>query len=126
MAHNTPELIRESSTEARKRRSGVWTPSEDNAADDPTRGRAVREAGPMDPAINEYVLAAAGRFERAVEASRCLLAARAEQLPARLLEVLAQRAKRAPRRATRAPDRAAAPSPIIAARPSAGMRSSVL
>ncbi len=33
----------------------VWTRSDDNAADDPTRGHPVRDAGPIDPAVRAYI-----------------------------------------------------------------------
>ena len=71
----------------------VWTRSEDNAADDPTRGRPVRDAGPIDLAVLAYIQEAGGRFEHAIDASRRLLAARATRLPRQLLEVLTGRTK---------------------------------
>ena len=61
----------------------IWTRSGDNAADDPTRGRAVREAGPMDQEILDYVEKAGGRWEQSIRASELLLAARVERLAPR-------------------------------------------
>ena len=72
----------------------VWTRSEDNAADDPARGRAVRDAGPADPDVLAYIQEAGGRFEQAIDASRRLLLSRAAHLPRRLLEVLSARAEK--------------------------------
>ena len=72
----------------------VWTRSEDNAADDPTRGRAVRDAGPADPDVLAYIQEAGGWFEQAIDASRRLLLSRAAHLPRRLLEVLSARAEK--------------------------------
>ena len=55
---------------------GIWSRSEDDAADDPTRGRRVRVAGPVDPWADRTVRAAGSRFTQTIRASRELLASR--------------------------------------------------
>ena len=56
--------------------AGVRTRSEDNAGDDPTRGRSVRLAGPGDPWTTAAVHAAGSRFTQMLRASRELLSER--------------------------------------------------
>ncbi len=54
----------------------ICTRSEDNSVDDPTRGRAVRAAAPMDPKGKAFVEAAGDRWSQSVAASSALLAQR--------------------------------------------------
>jgi hypothetical protein len=71
----------------------VWTASKDNVADDPTRGRPVRQAATMDPEVRDRVVRAGARFEQNIAASHDLLVRRGERGGAPIQRVAAAGAR---------------------------------